>query len=155
MTGLENVEFFDMEGTTILVTYTKDGSIYKRISFDCGQTFQEPIKIMDIQGDLKDIKVLAKNNKFVVATIESISNKDIARAVAGSIDPNQKSFTFRECTRKERIKEGRGKIINISLGFRPYQPENQESAANLEESCDTSFEMMPNGEICIECHGHG
>jgi hypothetical protein len=157
--GKENVEFFAKDGTIILVTYTKNGSVYMEISFDCGQTWLGPIKIMDLQGNLKEIKLLAKNKKFVVATIESIDNKDIARAVAGWIDPNKnkQGFTFRECTRQEGPKEGTGKIINISLGFRPYQKGNQDSTSeeDKEESCDTVFYMNEKGEICVQCNGHG
>jgi hypothetical protein len=159
--GLENVEFYAGEGSRILVTYTKDGSIYHAISFDCGRTFSDPRKIMDIKGKLREMKVLAKGNQFVVATLEREFKNDIKRAVAGMIDPDKETFTFKECTRHQK-----DKILNLSLGFRPYDPTGQQSEPKegseaeqnttpKEESVDHVFYMDENGKICMECHGHG
>jgi hypothetical protein len=145
-TGLQNVKFYVAGGTTIVVTYSQGGSVYTRISFDCGATFSEPRKILGLKGQLKNLEVLAKDDQFVVATLERVGNKDVKRAVAGSIKHKQNDFDFRECDKSEEQDE----IINISVGFRenPKKP-------GTEESVDYVFIRNPQGQTCLICQGHG
>ena len=151
--GKENAQFFVAEGSTILVTYTKDGSLYTAVSFDSGHRFAEPRRIMEMNGDLREMKVLAKGRQFVVATVERLLRKDVKRAVAGWIKPEEQSFSFKQCTTYEYEK-----IVNISLGFRPYdsgkEEEKSEYGAN-EESVDYVFYKDRDLRIKIDVQGHG
>jgi hypothetical protein len=124
----ENVQFLVAEGSTILVTYTRDGSVYSAISFDSGHMFTEPRRIMEMNGDLREMKVLAKGRQFVVATVERLNRKDVKRAVAGWIKPEEQSFSFKQCNTYEYEK-----IVNISLGFRPYNFGNKEGSEGKNE----------------------
>lgn len=144
--GLQNVKFYVAGGTAIVVTYTKDGVVYTRISFDCGATFGEPKQILVLKGQLKTLEVLAKEDQFVVAIVERASGKDIKRAVAGHIRGNENDFDFRECDKTEE----RDEIINVSLGFR-----ENENKPGTEESVDYVFYRNPRGQTCLSCQGHG
>lgn len=156
ITGKENVQFLVAEGSTILVTYTKDGSFYNAVSFDSGHKFTEPRRIMEKNGDLREMKVLAKGRQFVVATVESLHKKDVKRAVAGWIKPEEQSFSFKQCTTFEYEK-----IVNISLGFRPYESGKKEASEGKnvdeanEESVDYVFYKDGYFGIKIDVQGHG
>jgi hypothetical protein len=156
ITGKENVQFLVAEGSTILVAYTKDGSFYNAVSFDSGQKFTEPRRIMEMNGDLKEMKVLAKGRQFVVAIVERLHKKDVKRAVAGWIKPEEQSLTFKQCTTYEYEK-----IVNISLGFRPYESgkkvasEGKNEYDANEESVDYVFYKDKDFRIKIDVQGHG
>lgn len=156
ITGKENVQFLVSEGSTILVTYTKDGSLYNAASFDGGHMFTEPRRIMEMNGDLREIKGLAKGRQFVVATVERLHKKDVKRAVAGWIKPEEQSFSFKQCTTYEYEK-----IVNVSLGFRPYESGKKESSEEKneyeanEESVDYVFYEGRDFRIKIDVQGHG
>jgi hypothetical protein len=154
--GKENVQFLVAEGSTILATYTKDGSLYTAVSFDSGHRFTEPRRIMEMNGDLREMKVLAKGRQFVVATVEHLLRKDVKRAVAGWIKPEEQSFSFKQCTTYEYEK-----IVNISLGFRPYDSGKEEASEEKneyeanEESVDYVFYKDRDFRIKIDVQGHG
>lgn len=149
--GLQNVKFYVAGGTVIVVTYTQGGTVYTRISFDCGATFSEPRQIMQLKGQFKTLEVLAKDNQFVVAIVESVSGKDVKRAVAGNIRANENDFDFRECDKPRDYNEDEiVEVINVSLGFR-----EMEDNPGREESVDYVFYRNPRGQTCLSCHGHG
>jgi hypothetical protein len=156
ITGKENVQFLVAEGSTILVTYIKDGSLYNAASFDSGHKFTEPRRIMEMNGDLREIKGLAKGRQFVIATVERLPKKDVKRAVAGWIKPEEQSFSFKQCTTYEYEK-----IVNVSLGFRPYESGKKESSEGKneyeanEESVDYVFYEDRDFRIKIDVQGHG
>ena len=145
-TGLETLRFYAAGDRTLLVTYAKDEYVYLSISFDCGARFVNTEKIMKIKGEIKDIQILAKDNQFVVAIKETVSTKDYKRAIAGWMFPKENTFRFKECTESEV----EGKIINISLGFREYEPGKYESVDYvfyLDE--DWKVHMASKGHPCI------
>jgi hypothetical protein len=156
LTGKENVQFNVAEGSIILVTYTNDGSFYNAISFDSGHKFTEPIRILEKNGELKEMKVLAKGRQFVVAIVERLSKKDVKRAVAGWIKPEEETFSFRQCTTYEY-----DNIVNISLGFRPYESGKRETSEGKneyganDESVDYVFYRDGEFNIKIDVQGHG
>jgi hypothetical protein len=156
ITGKENVQFLVAEGSTILVTYIKDGSLYNAASFDSGHKFTEPRRIMEMKGDLREIKGLAKGRQFVIATVERLPKKDVKRAFAGWIKPEEQSFSFKQCTTYEYEK-----IVNVSLGFRPYESGKKESSEGKneyeanEESVDYVFYEDRDFRIKIDVQGHG
>ena len=88
------------------MTFIKDGSLYLTISFDCGQTFEEPRKIADVNSEaITDIQVLAREDQFVVAIKERLGEQDYKRAFSGKINANLRNFTFRECPRSREHKK--------------------------------------------------
>lgn len=156
ITEKENVQFLVSEESTILVTYTKDGSLYNAASFDSGHRFTEPRRIMEMNGDLREIKGLAKGRQFVIATVERLAKKDVKRAVAGWIKPEERSFSFKQCATYEYER-----IVNVSLGFRPYESGKQKSSEESneyeanEESVDYVFYKDGDSRIKIDVQGHG
>jgi hypothetical protein len=154
--GKENVQFNTAEGSTILVTYTIEGSFYNAVSFDSGHKFTEPKRILEKNGDLKEMKVLAKGRQFVVAIVERLSEKDVKRAVAGWMNPEEETFYFRQCNTYVY-----DQIVNISLGFRPFEfGEIEASERKIEygandESVDYVFYRDGELNIKIDVQGHG
>jgi hypothetical protein len=153
-TGIDpsSVRFYAFEGTRIiLVVYVKDGALYFSISFDCGETFQEPKKILDIKGDIKDIQILASEDKFVVALKESVKGQDFKRAISGVIDPKAKNYVSKECTEYQPAKKGQ-EIVNVALGVRKWEGHNDPMV-----ECETvDYVFIRDGNtISLECQGHG
>jgi hypothetical protein len=154
--GKENVQFNAAEGSIILVTYTIDGSFYNAVSFDSGHRFTAPKRILEKNGDLKEMKVLAKGRQFVVAIVERLSEKDVKRAVAGWMNPEEETFSFRQCTTYVY-----DQIVNISLGFRPFESGKRESSERKnehgenDESVDYVFYRDRGFNIIIDVQGHG
>jgi hypothetical protein len=156
ITDKENVQFSAAEGSTILVTYTNGGSFYNAVSYDSGHKFTESRRIMEKNGELKEMKVLAKGRQYVVAIVERLFEKDVKRAVAGWMHPEKETFSFKQCTTFEYEK-----VVNISLGFRPYESGKEkasegknENGAN-EESVDYVFYRDGDFNIKIDVQGHG
>lgn len=144
LNGLDQYKFYAAGESTIIVAYIKDGQVYTTVSYDCGQNFSEPKKTMSINGVVKDIQVQAKNNQFVIAFKETISDIEYRRAIAGSLAPTEKTINSRECT-TERPK-GK-KLVDLSVGFREKD--------GKEESVDHEFYLTDDGKIGLECYGHG
>ena len=148
-TGIDpaTVRFYAFEGTRIiLVVYIKDGVLYFSISFDCGKTFQEPKSIVEVRGIIKDIQILASEDKFVVAIKESLKGQDFKRAISGKIDSRAETCVSRECI--EYRPEG-SEIINVALGIRK-SPGGQDEC----ETVDYVF-IRDGNTISLECQGHG
>jgi hypothetical protein len=143
LAGLEYLRFYAANDRTVLATYVKDGYVQLSISLNGGAIFISSEKILKVNGDIKDIQVLAKDNQFVVGIKETVSGKDHKRAVAGWIFPNESKFRFKECTESEV----EGKILNISLGFR----ENESVGY---ESVDYVFYLTENGKVSMQSKGH-
>jgi hypothetical protein len=151
--NLDTVEFYPIENTrTIVMIFIKDGGLYLTISFDCGQTFEEPRKIADVNSEaIKDIQLLANEDQFVVAVKERIGDQDYKRAFSGMINANLRNFTFRECPRSRAAQKGGA--LKIALGFRKYKPTSDESATEECESVDYKF-FIEGNTVNIECCGH-
>jgi hypothetical protein len=154
--GKKDMQFTAAEGSIILVTYTDEGSFYNAISFDSGHKFTEPRRVLEKNGELKEMKVLAKGRQFVVAIVERLSEKDVKRAVTGWIKPEEETFSFRQCTTYVY-----DKVVNISLGFRPYESgtgdaseRKNEYGAN-DESVDYVFYRDGEFNIKVDVQGHG
>ncbi len=143
LAGLENLRFYAASDRPVLATYVKDGYIHLSLSLDCGAMFNRTEKILKVNGEIKDIQVLAKDNQFVVGIKETVSGKDHKRAVAGWIFPNESTFRFKECTESEV----QGKIVNISLGFR-------ENESGKHESVDYVFYLSEDGKVSMQSKGH-
>jgi hypothetical protein len=143
LTGLRNVMFHAADDETIFVTYVRDEYLHLSVSFDRGVNFIQSEKILQIEGALDDVKLLAKDNQFVVAIKETISATDHKRAVAGWTFPEQRTFKFKECI-ESKVE---GKIVNISLGFR-------EIAQGKYESVDYVFFLNGEGKVGLVATGH-
>jgi hypothetical protein len=142
------VRFYAFEGTRIiLVVYIKDGTLFFSISFDCGKKFHEPKSIVEIRGIVKDIQILASEDKFVVAFMESIKGQDSKRAISGVLDANAETFVSRECV--EYQPKGR-EIINVALGIRKM-PTGHDGEC---ETVDYVF-IRDGNTMSLECQGHG
>jgi hypothetical protein len=90
-----------------------DNAIYLSVSINSGQTFSQSQKIMNTNGHIRDLQILAKNGQFVVALIETISNKDSKRAVSGWLNIAGRTFSFKPCTSHQAD----GELINIFLSY--------------------------------------
>ena len=148
---VSNLKFYSVGETILIMTYVKDGNLYFSISFNCGQSFLKPRKVMEIGGTVKDIQISAKDKQFVVALMinDEITKKDIKKAISGTIDQQNYTFDCKECVKQEV----KGKLINIAVGFRPwYNPSSK--TIEGEESVDFNYYFDDNGEICLECNGH-
>ncbi len=146
---MDTLRFYVYEGTKIiLVVYVKNGTLYFSISFDCGQTFQDPKKILDIKGVIKDIQILASEDKFVIALKESVNGQNFKRAIRGVVDPKANKFVSKECTEHKPAKKGQ-EIINVALGVRKWAGHEPEC-----ETVDYVFERDGN-RINVVCQGHG
>jgi hypothetical protein len=142
-----SVRFYAFEGTRIIiVVYIKDGKLYFDISFDCGRTFQGPKKMVDIQGQVKDIQILASEDKFVVALKESVKGQDSKRAISGVINAKDQSYISKECTEYQPKKK---EITNIALGIRKWAGHDGEC-----ETVDSVF-IRDGNTMSLECQGHG
>jgi len=73
----------------------------------------QPRKIMDVEGEIKDIKIIAREDYFVITAIEERDNKDYVRAATGIIVPNEMRYDFKPC---EKV-EVPGKLINAYTVF--------------------------------------
>lgn len=149
-TGIDpsTVRFYAFEDTRIiLVVYVKNGTLYFSISFDCGETFLDHKKILDIKGVIKDIQILASEDKFVVALKESVNGQDFKRAISGVIDVKANKYVSKECTEHKPAKKGQ-EIINIALGVRKWAGHDEC------ETVDYVFERDGN-TISVMCEGHG
>lgn len=149
-TGKSSVKFYGVEGTTILVVYVKDGQLYVAISCDCGTNFSEPHKVAAIEGQITDIQIFEKHNKFVVAFIERKSNEYYKRAISGLINRKNCTIDCRECVNP---KPNPG-VVSIAVGIRRYKPKKGETAAGPNETVDYVF-TRTDGTVDIDCQGHG
>jgi hypothetical protein len=59
-----------------------------------------PTKIMDIEGDIKDLKIIAKDDDFVITAIEEKNDGTYVRAATGVVTKDMK-YDFKPC---EKVK---------------------------------------------------
>jgi hypothetical protein len=59
-----------------------------------------PTKIMDIEGDVKDLKIIAKGDDFVITAIEERNDGTYVRAATGIVT-NDMKYDFKPC---EKVK---------------------------------------------------
>jgi hypothetical protein len=90
-----------------------DDGIYLSVSVNSGETKSVPKKVMDTNGNIRDLQILAKGEDFVIALIERKNGQDHKRAVSGWLNVNQKIYSFKPCT-SHRIN---GELINMFLSF--------------------------------------
>jgi hypothetical protein len=154
LSEISNVTFYAVPETkTIIVVYIKDGALYFSISYDCGHTFEDPRRVMDIAGTVKDIQIQTKGDQFVVALKlnDGKSKEDIKKAISGWLHNDQTKFFVKECipTKKEKPP---GSLVNTSVSFRNYFV--SETNERGEESVDNSFYLDDDGYIRMDCEGH-
>jgi hypothetical protein len=90
-----------------------DNGIYLSVSINSGQKFSDPQKVMNTNGHVRGLQILAKDEQYVIALIETISNSDSKRAVSGWLNIAGKTFSFKPCTSHR----ANGELINIFLSF--------------------------------------
>ena len=149
-TGKSSVKFYGVEGTTILVVYIQDGQMYVAVSCDCGTHFSEPHKVASIEGQIVDIEMFEKHNKFVVAFIEKKNNEYYKRAISGTINEKSCTIDCRECINRKP----NPKVLSIAVGIRKYTPQAGETGAGANETVDYVFTRNNSG-VDIDCQGHG
>ena len=116
---IKNQEILDLQfyrtGESIYAVWMQrnDNGIYLSVSIDSGQSFSEPKKVMNTNGKIRNLQILAKDEQFVIALIESISSNDAKRAVSGWLNIAGRTFSFKPCTSHETD----GELINIFLSF--------------------------------------
>lgn len=147
LSGISHLQFYAAGGSIIIVTFVKNGRVFMSISFDCGNHFQDPIEILQIEGKVENIQILANVEKFVIGVLErDKSNQLCKRAVSGAIEKDKQTYAHKEC---EKFIPKKGRIVNVSFGFRKFAPDPK-----LYESVDYDF-SIDDDEVCIECQGHG
>jgi hypothetical protein len=67
-----------------------------------------PRKIMDVEGTIKDIKIIAKDDDFVITAIEEKGGESFIRAATGVLT-KQGSYDFKPCEKAQVD----GSLINV------------------------------------------
>lgn len=116
-----------------------DNGIYLSVSINSGRTRSEAKKVMNTNGNIRDLKILTRGEDFVIALIEKINDEDNKRAVSGWLNTEQKVFSFKPCT-SHKID---GELINMFLSF------------NETESVDHLITRTSDGTIHEITMGHG
>jgi hypothetical protein len=91
----------------------QEKGIFLSSSIEENKRIVQPRKIMDVEGEIKDIKIIAREDDFVITAIEERDNKDYVRAATGIIVPNEMRYDFKPC---EKV-EVPGKLINAYTVF--------------------------------------
>jgi hypothetical protein len=78
----------------------KDKSIVLSSGQEDKDLVANPTKIMDIEGNVKDLKIIAKDNDFVITAIEERNDGTYVRAATGIIT-NDMKYDFKPC---EKVK---------------------------------------------------
>ena len=127
----------------VLATYVKDGYIHLSLSLDCGAMFNRTEKILKVNGEIKDIQVITKDNQFVVGIKETVSGKDHREQSLDGYFPTKAHSDLRNVPEFEV----QGKIVNISLGFR-------ENESGKHESVDYVFYLSEDGKVSMQSKGN-
>jgi hypothetical protein len=90
-----------------------DKGIYLSVSINSGDTFSREQKVMNTSGNIRDLQILAKDDQFVIALIETIDGQDSKRAVSGWLNIQGENYSFKPCTSHKT----NGELINIFLSF--------------------------------------
>jgi hypothetical protein len=150
---ISNLKFYQGPQCTIIAVYEKNKKFYMLISYDCGDTFEEHRQIIELEGDIKKIVVLANHSQYVIALLEERGGAKGTvrkRAVSGTLATKDKStqFSYKQC---ENFEPGPGEeLLDMSCGFRPMKGDK----AGQIESVDYTFSRRGD-KIIIRCHGHG
>jgi len=116
-----------------------DNGIKLSISIDSGKKFSLPQTVMNTNGHIRDLQILAKDDQFVVALIETISNQDSKRACSGWLNTQGMNYSYKPCTSHQI----NGELINMFLSF------------NEKESIDHMITRTDDGIIHEITMGHG
>lgn len=109
--AISNVTLYSALDTTIssnlkvkyihIAWYDNDAkAIFLSSSVDKKTFTITPTKIMDIEGEVKDIKIIAKDDDFVITAIENIKENSHIRAATGVVTKEEK-YDFKPCERLE------------------------------------------------------
>lgn len=150
---ISNLNFYQGPQCTIIAVFEKDKKLYMLISYDCGDTFEEHKQIMEMQGNIKKIVILANHSQYVIAVLEEIGGAKGTvrkRAVSGTLPTKDKStqFSYKQCENFEPPPDE--ELLDMSCGFRPMKGDK----AGQIESVDYTFSRRGDN-ITIRCHGHG
>jgi hypothetical protein len=116
-----------------------DNGIYLSVSINSGERFSSPQKVMSTNGNVRDLQILAKDDQFVIALIETKDNQDSKRACSGWLNIQGKNYSFKPCTSHQI----NGELINMFLSF------------NEKESIDHMITRTDDGIIHEITMGHG
>lgn len=83
-------------------------AIYLSSSLDKRSFTVGPTKIMDIEGNVKDIKIISKDDDFVITVVEEMAEGIRIRAATGCIT-EEKKYDFKPCE-KAQVE---GDLINV------------------------------------------
>src|SRR5688500_11426880 len=110
----------------------------------------KPRKIMNVEGQIKDIKIIAKDDDFVVTAVEEKDDGEYIRAATGIVLPNEMMYDFKPC---EKVKVP-GKLINAytvftkdaSMDYIFWKPdESQQKSSNLKAAGAEDMEKNMGG----------
>jgi len=82
--------------------------IYMATSSDAGASFSEPAKIIGVNGNVKEVRIIAKDDDFVVTLLQNESGRDSIQACTGKVNPNM-SYALKPC---ERVEAEEGKSVH-------------------------------------------
>jgi hypothetical protein len=123
----------------------KERAIYLSSSLD-GKTFTiKPRKIMDIEGKVMDLKIIAKDDDFVITAIENIGEVPRIRAATGVIT-KEKMYDFKPC---EKL-EVKGDLINVYTAW--TKTENQDNSTDyffFRPKCPPDHHFDLESEKCV------
>jgi hypothetical protein len=114
ISNISNLRFRSTEKYIHLVWNQEnaDKGIYLSSSSDSGKSFTPPKKVIETQGEVKDVQIIARDEDIVITIIENVSSRDYLRAATGMIK-NDLTHTFKPC---EKV-EINGEIINVYTTF--------------------------------------
>jgi hypothetical protein len=109
-----NLKFLSTQRYVHAVWYQKNENpgIYLSSNLAPGSDFSNPERIIETNGEVKDIQIIAKDNDFVITIIENVSGSTYVRAATGIVKDNL-SHQFKPC---EKV-EVEGDIINAYTIF--------------------------------------
>lgn len=146
--GSTDWNFYASQDGVIVANYVHDGHLYMAVSYDCGKTFSDAMKLMLIENEMKKFDILVKGDQFVISVLEinKETEHQVKKAVSGWLTRETNSFTHKECVRfSPELGET---IINVSLGFR-----KSSTVQNAIESVDHVFTKREN-IVSIKIQGH-
>jgi|ERR671921_871533 hypothetical protein len=121
LTNISNLKFYSTEKYIHAVWNNKnhDRGIYLSSSSDNGRTFTSAKNIIQTQGEVKDLQIIARDNHIVITIIETISDRDYVRASTGTLN-NDMTYNFEPCEKSEV----EGEIINAYTIFKDESSED-------------------------------
>ena len=112
--SISNVTFYRTEKYIHGAWYNREEkAIFLSSSIDGKMFTVKPTKIMDVEGEVKDIKIIAKDEDFVITAIEERKDGLFIRAATGILLPEQRIYDFKPCE-KAPVK---GELINAYTAF--------------------------------------